>query len=99
MGPNETTIAICGGPRVIGVFDIHGCHRAQIKHFWGAQIASRTSPGLGLMMGSRLLRMRRCLELPRELWIQSLRDLDLNQMCGQALVHLYVAPEVPAHAV
>ena len=50
-------------------------------------------------MGSRLIRMRRCLKLPRELWIQSLRDLDLSQMSGQALVHLYVAAEVPVYTV
>ena len=34
MGPNETAITIPGGPRVIGVFDVHGCCRAQIKHFF-----------------------------------------------------------------
>ena len=25
MGPNETAIAVIGGPRVISVFDVHGC--------------------------------------------------------------------------
>ena len=58
MGPNETAITIPGGPRVIGVFDVHGCRRAQIKHFFGMQAGSRTPYELGLMVGSRLHRMR-----------------------------------------
>ena len=67
MGPNETAITIRGGPRVIGVFDVHGCCRAQIKHFWGVLIGSRTAYGLGLMIVSHLRRMRMRLGLPREL--------------------------------
>jgi len=58
MGPNETAITLTGGPRVIGVFDVHGCHRTQIKHFLGVLIGSRTPYGLGLMVGVRLHRLR-----------------------------------------
>jgi len=58
VGPNETVIAIPGGPRVISVFDVHGCCRAQIKHFFGMQIGSGTPSGLELKLVSRLHRMR-----------------------------------------
>ena len=58
MGPNETAITIPGGPRVISVFDVHGCCRAQIKHFFGVLIGSRTPHGLGLMVRVRLHRLR-----------------------------------------
>ena len=72
MGPNETAITIPEGPRVISVFDVHGCSRAQIKHFFGMPIGSRTSYWVGLMVGSRLHRMRMRLELYRDLWIEIL---------------------------
>ena len=58
MGPNETASTLPGGPRVISVFDVHGCSRAQIKHFFGMQTGSRTPYGLGLMVGGRLRRLR-----------------------------------------
>ena len=58
MSPNETASTIPRGPRVIAVFEVHGCCRTQIKHFWGALIGSRTTYGLGLMVGKRLRRMR-----------------------------------------
>jgi len=58
MGPNEIAITIPGGPRVISVFDVHGCSRVQIKHFFGMQESSRTRYGLGLMVGGRLHRLR-----------------------------------------
>jgi len=61
MGPNETAIAIPGGPRVIAVFDGSGCCRAQIKHFLGVLIGSRTPHGLGLKLVRRLHRIRRSL--------------------------------------
>ena len=70
MGPNETASMIPGGPRVISVFDGSGCCRAQIKHFFGVVVSSRTPYGLGLMVGSRLRRMRMRLELSRELRIE-----------------------------
>ena len=64
MGPNETASALVGGPRVIGVFDGSGCSRAQIKHFFGVLIGSGTLYGLGLMVGRRLHRMRKCFGEP-----------------------------------
>jgi len=67
MEPNETASTIPGGPRVISVFDVHGCCRAQIKHFLGMRGGSRTRYGVGLMVGGGLPYMRVRLELPREL--------------------------------
>ena len=61
MGPNETASTIPGGPRVIGVSAGSVCCRAQIKHFLGVLIGSRTPYGLGLKLVSRLHRMRRSL--------------------------------------
>ena len=49
-----------------------GRHRVQIIYFFRIQIGSRTLSGIGLGSGSRLRRMRRCLGLSRELWIQNL---------------------------
>jgi len=45
MGPNETAIALIGAPRIISVFDVHGCHRVQIKHFLGCRSALRLPMG------------------------------------------------------
>ena len=75
MGPKKTAITLTGGPRVISVFDVHGCHRVQIKHFFGMQTGSRTPYGLGLMVGSRLHRMRRCLRLPESFEVETLQLL------------------------
>jgi hypothetical protein len=72
MGSNETATATTGGPRVIAVFYGDGCHRAQIIYFLWMQIGSQTPSGIGLGSGSRLGRMRWCLEL---LWIETLRHL------------------------
>ena len=58
MESNETASTTSGGPRVIVIFDVHGCCRAQINHFFGVVIGSRARQGLGLMLGSRLHRMR-----------------------------------------
>jgi hypothetical protein len=58
MGSNEIAITIPGGPRVISVFDGSGRCRAQIKHFLGVLIGSRTPYGLGVMVGRRLHRVR-----------------------------------------
>ena len=57
--------------RVIAYFTVTGRHRAQIVYFFRGQIGSRTPSGIGLGSGSRLRRMRPCLELPRELWIEN----------------------------
>ena len=47
-----------------------GRHRAQIIYFFGGRIGSRAPSGLGLGSGGRLRRMRRCLGLSRELWME-----------------------------
>ena len=39
-------------------------HRAQIKHFLGVLIGSRTPYGVGLKLVTHLHRLRWCLELP-----------------------------------
>ena len=48
-----------------------GCHRVQFIYFFRGQIGPRTRSGIGLGSDSRLRRMRRCLVLPRELWIEN----------------------------
>ena len=73
MGPNETAITIRGGPRIISVFDVHGYHRVQIKHFFGMQAGSRTPSGLDPLLVRRLHRTRRSLE----------QSIALNESCGQ----------------
>ena len=67
MGPNETAITIPGGPRVISVFDGDGALSGPNDTLFGGLIGSRTSLRVGLMVGSRLHRMRMRLERPREL--------------------------------
>ena len=47
-----------------------GRHRAQIIYFFRMQIGPRTRSGIGLGSGGPLDSMRRCLVLPRELWIE-----------------------------
>ena len=74
MGSDETATATTGGPQVIDVFDGNGCHRAQIIYFFRMQIGPRTSSGIGLGSGSRRDRMRRCLGLSGELWIENFGD-------------------------
>ena len=75
MGPKETAITLTWWTRVISVFDVRGCYRAQIKLFFGMQTGSRTPYGLGLMVGSRLHRMRRCLRLPGSFKVETLQLL------------------------
>ena len=70
MGSNETATATTGAPRVIAYLTVTGCHRDQIIYFFRMQIGPRTRSGIGLGSGSRRHRMRRCLELSRELWIE-----------------------------
>ena len=71
MGSNETATATTGGPRVITYLTGTGCHRAQIIYFFRTQIGSRTRSGVGLGSGRRRNRIRWCLGLPRELWIEN----------------------------
>ena len=70
MGSNETATATTGGPRVIAYLTGTGCYRAQIIYFFRMQIGPRTRSGIGLGSGGPLDSMRRCLVLPRELWIE-----------------------------
>jgi len=58
MGSNETATATTGGPRVIAYFTGTGRHRAQIIYFLWMQIGSWGSLGVGLVVGSRLHRIR-----------------------------------------
>ena len=71
MGSNETATATTGGPRVIDVFDGNGAPSGPNSYFFRGQIGSRTLSGIGLGSGSRLRRMRQCLGLSRELWIEN----------------------------
>jgi len=73
MGPNEAAITIPGGPRKISVFDVHGYHRVQIKHFFGMQIGSRTPSGLDLLLVGHLHRTR------RSFW----HAIALKERCGK----------------
>ena len=82
MGSDETAITIPGGPRVIAVLYGTGHHRVQIIYFFRMQIGSRTPSRTGLGSGSRLDRIRRCLGLSRELWIQNFGDLGSAPMSG-----------------
>ena len=82
MGSNEAATATTGGPRVFAYLTVTGCHRDQIIYFLWMQIGPRTRSGIGLGSSSRLRRMRRCLVLFRELWIENLGDLGSSPMAG-----------------
>ena len=71
MGSNETATATTGGPRVPMTFLTGtGHHRVPITYFFRMQIGPRTRSGIGLGSGGPLDSMRRCLVLPRKLWIE-----------------------------
>ena len=70
MGSNETAITIPGALEKLTFFTGTGRHRAQIIYFFRMQIGPRTRSGIGLGSGGPLDSMRRCLVLPRELWIE-----------------------------
>ena len=61
MGPSETAIAIPGALEKLTFFTGTRRHRVQIAHFFRGQIGSWTSLGVGLVVGSRLYRVRRFL--------------------------------------
>ena len=64
MGSDETATATTGGPLVIDVFDGNGAPQVQITYFFRGQIGSWRSLGVGLVVGSRLGRIRhRCSSL------------------------------------
>ena len=82
MGPSETAITIPGALEKLTYLTGTGRHRAQIIYFFRMQIGSRTPSGIGLGSGGRLRRMRRCLGLSGELWIQNFGDLCSSPMSG-----------------
>ena len=67
MGSDETATATPGGPRVITYLTVTGRNRAQISYFFGMQIGSWRSLGVGLVAGNRLYRIRRRCDSPRAL--------------------------------
>ena len=71
MGSNETAITIPGALEKLTFFTGTGHHRAQIIYFLWMQIGPRTRSGIGLGGDRRVHRMRRCLGLSRELWIEN----------------------------
>ena len=71
MGSDESAIMIPGALEKLTFFTGTRRHRVQIIYFFRMQIGSRTPSGIGLGSGSRLRRMRRCLGLSRELWIEN----------------------------
>ena len=58
MGSNETATATTGAPKELTFLTGTGRHRAHIAHFFRGQIGSRACSGLGLVVGSRLYRIR-----------------------------------------
>ena len=59
MGSNETAMATTGGPRVIDVFAGDGAPSGPNYALFSGQIGSWRSLGVGLVVGSRLCRIRR----------------------------------------
>ena len=67
MGPDETAITIPGALEKLTFLTGTGRHRVQIAHFFRGQIGSWRSLGVGLVVGSRLYRIRRRCDSPRAL--------------------------------
>ena len=67
MGSNETATATTGAPKKLTFLTGTGRHRAQIIYFFRMQIGSWWPLGVGLVVGSRLYRIRRRLAPPRAL--------------------------------
>ena len=61
MGSDETAITIPGALEKLTFFTGTGRHRVQITRFFRGQIGSWWPLGVGLVVGSRLRRMRRFL--------------------------------------
>ena len=59
MGSNEAVIMIPGALEKLTFFTGTGRHRVQIIYFFRMQIGSRSRSGIGLVVGSRLHRIRR----------------------------------------
>ena len=58
MGPSETAITIPGALEKLTFLTGTGRDRVQIAHSFRRQIGSRARSGLGLVVGSRLYRIR-----------------------------------------
>ena len=58
MGSDETAITIPGALGKFTFFTGTGRHRGQIVHFFRGWIGPWSSLGVGLVVGSRLCRMR-----------------------------------------
>ena len=82
MGSNETATATTGSPKKLTFLPGTRRHRVQIIYFFRMQIGSRTPSRIGLGSGSRLDRIRQCLGLSRELWIENLGDLGSSPNSG-----------------
>ena len=67
MEPNETAITIPGALEKLTFLTGTGRHRVQITRFFRGQIGSWRPLGVGLVVGSRLRRIRRRLGPPRAL--------------------------------
>ena len=67
MGSDETAITIPGALEKFTFFTGTGRHRVQINRFLWVQIGSWRSLGVGLVVGTRLYRIRRRLGVPRAL--------------------------------
>ena len=64
MGSDETAITIPGALEKLTFFTRTGRHQAQITYFFRMQIGSGTPFRVGLVVGSRLQRVRRRLWVP-----------------------------------
>ena len=67
MGSNETAITIPGALEKLTFLTGTGCHRAQIIYFFRIQTGSWRSLEVGLVVGSRLHRIRHRCGSPRAL--------------------------------
>ena len=67
MGPSETATATTGALEKLTFFTGTGLHRVQNAHFFRGWIGSWRPLEVGLVVGSRLHRMRRFLGPPKAL--------------------------------
>ena len=98
MGSNETATATTGGPRVIDVFDGNGAPSG--PNYLLFVDVDRLADSLWDRSGSgsRLRRMRQCLVLSRELWIENFGGSWPSEMYSDACWQIYLKREAPARA-